>query len=68
LRRRRGWKSRFIPSSWDPSGSGSWTTGSDVGYWEGETAARVAEITNEAGQTYDLPICLQVWEEPGIVG
>jgi hypothetical protein len=41
-----------------------WTNGENKGYWEGETAAMAAEITKEQGNTYDLPICLQVWEEP----
>lgn len=53
--------------SWDPSvggGSPKWTNGSDPGYWEGETAAMAAEISKEVGVTYDLPICMQVWEEP----
>jgi len=54
-------------SSWDPSTSGSapkWTTGDNPGYEEGETAAMAAELVGEQGNTYDLPICLQVWEEP----
>jgi hypothetical protein len=54
-------------NSWDPSTGGSspkWTNGGNAGYWEGETAVMVAEIVNEQGTTYDLPICLQVWEEP----
>ncbi len=53
--------------SWDPSvggGSPKWTNGNNPGYWEGETAAMAAEVTKEAGVTYDLPICLQVYEEP----
>lgn len=53
--------------SWDPSmggGSPKWTNGNNPGYQEGETAAMAAEITKEAGKTYDLPICLQVYEEP----
>lgn len=53
--------------SWDPSeggGSPKWTNGTNAGYWEGETAAMAAEISNESGNTYDLPICLQVWELP----
>ncbi len=52
-------------SSWDPSvggGSPKWTHGDNPGYREGETAVMVAEITGEAGNTYDLPICLQVWQ------
>ena len=51
--------------SWDPSvggGSPKWTNGNNPGYWEGETAVMTAEITKESGVTYDLPICLQVWE------
>lgn len=53
--------------SWDPSDSGGspkWTNGENKGYWEGETAAMAAEITKEQDNTWDLPICLQVWEEP----
>jgi hypothetical protein len=53
--------------SWDPSTGGGfpkWTNGENSGYWEGETAAMAAEITGEQGKTWDLPICLQVWEEP----
>ena len=53
--------------SWDPAisgGSPKWTNGNNPGYWEGETAAMAAEITKEKGVTYDLPICLQVYEEP----
>lgn len=53
--------------SWDPStggGSPKWTNGNDPGYWEGETAAMAAEVTKEVGVSYDLPICLQVYEEP----
>jgi len=55
--------------SWDPStggGSPKWTNGNNPGYWEGETAVMAAEITNEQGVTYDLPICLQVWEKSTI--
>lgn len=51
--------------SWDPDTGGSfpkWTNGNDPGYWEGETAAMAAEIVGEAGMTYDLPICLQLFE------
>jgi hypothetical protein len=51
--------------SWDPSvggGSPKWTNGDNPGYWEGETAVMAAEITKEQGNTYELPICLQVWE------
>lgn len=53
--------------SWDPSvggGSPKWTNGTNPGYAEGETAVMTAEITKEQGVTYDLPICLQVWELP----
>jgi len=53
--------------SWDPSTGGGfpkWTNGEDDGYMEGETAAMAAEITKEVGETYDLPICLQVTESP----
>jgi hypothetical protein len=52
--------------SWDPSvwgGNPKWTNGNNPGYVEGETAVMAAEIVNENGVTYDLPICLQAWEK-----
>lgn len=53
--------------SWNPAVGGAypaWTNGNNTGYMEGETAVMAAEISKEAGKTYDLPICLQVWEAP----
>jgi hypothetical protein len=52
-------------TSWDPSASptAKWTTGENKAYWEGETAAIAAEIVNELNNPYDLPVCLDVWNE-----
>lgn len=53
--------------SWDPRDSGGspkWTNGNNPGYFEGETAAMTAEIVNQEGNIFNLPICLQVYETP----